>query len=493
MVKLIRIWARVLLVITCIYLVMLIPDRESKPVKMESPARPFYWNMEQLWQKLENDFVQAKAMRPQLLEAVLRNKMHEADSIILSVQSDSIPVTDNRLDNLETVFFQLAPLVASDPSSLTWYLAFYNRCRNLVKRLSHSWDMNDLAARQRMYRLLYGMRAATEEAMLQAGDIHPDPVLQVSEVQSVTPSTTMLGMKLHSGDILVSRGAAPVSALIARGNDYPANFSHIALLYVDSVTGKTLLMESHIEKGVAISTPEEYLKDTKMRVMVLRPGYVQDDIKADPMLPHRAASLMCKVSEQRHIPYDFKMDFNDTTAMFCSEVASYAYCSQGIHLWEPVSTISSPGVVSWLKSFGVEHFVTQMPGDLEYDPQLSVVAEWRNTKTLFSEHTDNAVLDAMLSLANTGTSLHYNIWKLPMARIIKGYCMVLNRFGKYGLIPEGMSATRALKNESFVKWFERIKAAVINQSDMFMASKKYRPPYWELVRFSEEAVKTISQ
>ena len=491
--KLMRKLALVLLVFTCIYFILLIPDKESRPLKMESPARPFYWNKQQLWQKLENDFVQAKALQPQILEAALGSKMHEADSMLASITEDQIPVTDNRLLGLETVSFQLAPLVAASPESLSWYLAFYNRVRNQVKVHSRNWDMNTAAARQNVYRLLYGMRAATEEAILQAGDRKIDPVLQVTETYSVAPSTTMLGMKLHSGDILLSRGSAPVSALIARGNDYPANFSHIALLYVDSFTGKALLIESHIEKGVAVSSPEEYLKDPKLRLMVLRPVNTLPVMKADPLLPHKAASMMLKAVGRKHIPYDFKMDVHDTTAMFCSEVASYAYRRQGLHLWEPVSTISSPGVVNWLQSFGVEHFVTQMPGDLEYDPQLAVVSEWRNRESLYNEHIDNAVLDAMLGYANSGAALNYNKWKLPLARTIKAYCMVLNRFGKYGLIPEGMSATRALKNESFTRWFERVKAAVRQQAAAFTAKKKYRPPYWHLVSFSEDAVKSIGQ
>lgn len=116
-----------------------------------------------------------------------------------------------------------------------------------------------------------------------------------------------------------------------------------------------------------------------------------------------------------------------------------------------------------------------------------------NTESLFKEHIDNAVLDAMLSYANSGAGLGYNRWKLPLARVIKAYCMVLNRFGKYGLIPEGMSATRALKNESFNNWFERVKAAVMQQAAWFTANKKYRPPYWQLVRFSEDALKNTRQ
>ena len=44
----------------------------------------------------------------------------------------------------------------------------------------------------------------------------------------------------------------PTSALIARGNDYPGNFSHIALVHIDSSTRAITVVEAHIELGVAI-------------------------------------------------------------------------------------------------------------------------------------------------------------------------------------------------------------------------------------------------
>src|SRR4030042_868159 len=40
-----------------------------------------------------------------------------------------------------------------------------------------------------------------------------------------------------------------------------------------------------------------------------------------------------------------------------------------------LSRISSPGLASWLSGFGVTHFETQEPSDLEYDPQLALGAE----------------------------------------------------------------------------------------------------------------------
>ena len=189
----------------------------------------------------------------------------------------------------------------------------------------------------------------------------------------------------------------------------------------------------------------------------------------------------------KHIPYDFKMNFHDSTAMFCSEVVSYAYGKKGISLWQNSSTISSEGVVRWLQAFGVENFVTQMPSDLEYDPQLTIVAEWRSPATLFKDHIDNAVMDALLEKANKGETIGYNLWKLPLVRVLKGYCVIKNLFGSTGVIPEGMSATQALKNESFVDMHVNLKKKTEKLADDFIKEKGYRPPYWQLVKFAEMA------
>jgi hypothetical protein len=39
---------------------------------------------------------------------------------------------------------------------------------SLLKKQSENWDLNDRASRDRLYRLMYGGRAALEEVMLQA-------------------------------------------------------------------------------------------------------------------------------------------------------------------------------------------------------------------------------------------------------------------------------------------------------------------------------------
>ena len=93
-------------------------------------------------------------------------------------------------------------------------------------------------------------------------------------------------------------------------------------------------------------------------------------------------------------------------------------------------------MVNWLHDFGVENFTTQMPSDLEYDPQLAVIAEWRDPETLYKDHIDNAAMDALLEKANAGEQINYNIWQLPIVRFLKGYCTIKNMFGKIGLIPD---------------------------------------------------------
>jgi hypothetical protein len=182
-----------------------------------------------------------------------------------------------------------------------------------------------------------------------------------------------------------------------------------------------------------------------------------------------------------HIPYDFTMDYADASRLFCSEVASAAYREYGITLWTGLSTISAPGLRRWLASFGVRQFETQEPSDLEYDPQLSVVAEWRSAASLFDDHMDNAVTDVMLEGAERGDALEYDWYVLPVARLMKGYSWVRSQSGGVGSIPEGMPPSAALRNRSYGANHATLKTALRAEVERWTAEKGYRPPYWSLV------------
>jgi hypothetical protein len=310
---------------------------------------------------------------------------------------------------------------------------------------------------------------------------------------SQTPSFRRAGVEFHSGDILISRGGAPTSALIARGNDYPGNFSHIGLLYVDETTKTPGIIEAHIERGVVISSLDEYLKDVKFRVQLMRLRSDHPLLIKDPMLPHRAAKMAYDEVKRRHIPYDFEMNFKEPSKQFCSEVASHVYDSLGVTLWNIITTMSSPGIVNWLGDFGVRYFETQAPADLEYDPQLVVVAEWRDRAELWNDHVDNAVVEAMLEQADRGYRLTYDWYLLAPARLAKAYSMLLNRFGKVGPIPEGMGANVALLSLRLDTLHKKTKEGVLAAAGSFEQKNGYRPPYWELVRMAGDAFKAQSR
>ncbi|MEP7238708.1 MAG: YiiX/YebB-like N1pC/P60 family cysteine hydrolase [Ferruginibacter sp.] len=472
-----------------IYLLLLIPDAKEKDIKIAT-GKAFGWNRDAQWEEMEKLFRNAIHGDKKLQDSgiAIQKEMAEALYRLMQIE-DSLPGKDSAWNEMENNFFKLASRVAGRQDQIPWMIEYYNRVRNLVKHQSQHWNMNDPASRDKVYILLYGMRAAVEEVLLQTDSIHFRAAMLVKEEKSFTPAASIFGIEVHSGDLLVSRGGAEVSALISRGNDYPGNFSHIALIYVDEKTKEPFLIEAHIEKGVAIATVAQYENDKKLRFMVMRPRADLLEIMGDSMLPQKAAKCMFDKARKQHIPYDFKMNFNDTTEMFCSEVASYAYLKNGLQVWKYPSTISSQGVVNWLHDFGVENFVTQMPSDLEYDPQLAVVAEWRDPETLFKDHIDNAVMDALLEKANKGETIDYNIWKLPIVRVVKGYCMIKNWFGKIGIIPEGMSATKALKNQTFVAMHVAVKNKTMQLADEFIKQNGYRPPYWQLIKFAETATR----
>lgn len=465
---------------------LFVPDPDTGPLH-PGGREPFVWNQDAYWSALEARFKEAKESDCNALDGRVQAEFSRIRRYISVMATSRLRPDAELFAGIEQSVFEIAPILAACPGHLAEYLQLLNQIRFHLKRQSWDWAIDSSAVRNRMYRILYGIRAAAEEVMLQADPEQVPSLVKGFDEPSVTPTYEVLGLMLHSGDVLVSRGGAPTSALIARGNDYPGNFSHVALVYVDSTSGEISILESHIEKGVTISSLEEYVDDIKLRVLVLRLRHDLPFMVKDPLLPHRAATTLLREAQRRHIPYDFAMDFSDASEMFCSEVASTAYARNGVTLWMGVSSISGSGIISWLGALGVRNFITQEPSDLEYDPQLRVVGEWRNPETLYKDHIDNAVIDIMLEKAEAGQPMEYSWYLLPIARTMKAYSVVLNVFGGVGPVPEGMNATAALRVQWFTTAHDQTAEAVYQKAGEFKAEKGYTPPYWELVRLARES------
>lgn len=468
------------------FAVLAIPSPDAPVPAAPAQARRFTWNRDSLWQALEQRFDAVRARRCDDSTATSA-ALQQLDGMVSRVATGTLSPDAPVLDSLEAAYFAAAPQVAACGPLVPRYVALHLHLREAVKGQSVHWDVNTTPVRDRLYRALYGGRAAVEEVILQQPDAVA-PLVQStitdSIAPSVTPSATSNGVTLHSGDMLVSRGGFPTSALIARGNDYPGNFSHVALVHVDSATHAISVIEAHIEAGVAVSSADTYLADKKLRVLVLRPRADLPALRRDPMLPHRAASAVLARARREHIPYDFAMDYTDPSRLFCSEVASSAYRTQGVTLWTGISTISRPGLRRWLSAFGVEHFATQEPSDLEHDPQLHVVAEWHDPATLFKDHVDNAVTDAMLDEADRGARLDYAWYLLPVTRVMKAYSTVRVLLGGHGPVPEGMPAAAALRNRAYGAQHRARTDALLREAGSWRQSieQGHPPTYFTLVR-----------
>jgi hypothetical protein len=108
---------------------------------------------------------------------------------------------------------------------------------------------------------------------------------------------------------------------------------------------------------------------------------------------------------------------------------------------------------------------------------------------LLDAQIDNAVIDAMLERAERGERVGHAVYLLPWVRLVKGYSAVLNVFGAIGPVPEGMSATVALRVRWLSREHARLKRRVVASVAEHRARRGYAPPYWTLLAMSRDAAR----
>jgi hypothetical protein len=145
------------------------------------------------------------------------------------------------LTRLAALQFELAVLGAAQPPLLPAVQDFLIQVRILLMNAAGDWPL-DRETHEALYQVLFGGRIALDEALIQAGLATLPQLLTIENVPSQAPSAVIEGVRIHSGDILLSRGGAPTSALIARGNDFPNTFSHVALAHVDAASGEVTVI-----------------------------------------------------------------------------------------------------------------------------------------------------------------------------------------------------------------------------------------------------------
>lgn len=205
---------------------------------------------------------------------------------------------------------------------------------------------------------------------------------------------------LRSGDVILSRGNAYTSAAIARIGANDAQFSHLSFVYKDE-QGQLWTIESHIEIGAVVAPIDVHINQKNSRTLVFR--------YKDQALAHKAAkAIFEKVKKQsqtgRNIEYDFGMDYKNDDRLFCSEVIyqGFQYVSKEEIDIPRIKTQFNAGLISFLNRMGIavsldniNTFKTFSPGDIEYDSNFSLIAEWRNPNKLAESRIKDMILTKM--------------------------------------------------------------------------------------------------
>lgn len=226
---------------------------------------------------------------------------------------------------------------------------------------------------------------------------------------------TLNGIKLCEGDILASKGGAGSSSFIARIADYPGNFSHstIPLIKDDK---SLLLIEADIDDGVKLrSTDLEYVNDHKAKLFVYRSKNTQTVANA-----HTATSAMYALILKRlngldpktnsSFDYDFAMNAEDSSKLFCSEVPYFAYSlnpqtsSDNPYSKKYWSSVKDSMRRNFLEKFLGIGKTFPAPSDIELNPHYDIVAMQFDLTKMSKDRIMNAMIDSLFYVLKTNES-----------------------------------------------------------------------------------------
>ena len=261
--------------------------------------------------------------------------------------------------------------------------------------------------------------------------------LIVVERRQYLPSTPLQGqapslmlnplyrsLELRSGDVLMVRSPSFISATIARIGDEDGQFSHLSMVYVAD-DGSQYVIEALIESGVVIVPLDEWLTEQRHRLLVLR--------HSNPQLAEKAARdlhtmVRARESAGQTIAYDYAMDLADHSEVFCAELIGLAYEQASSGELELPAYPTSLAILKghpFLNNLGIRSLSTFAPGDLEVDPEFTLVAEWRDLRHTAESRIQDAILSSILEwMASRNYRLtHHGLFWFDM------YWAVLRPFG----------------------------------------------------------------
>lgn len=225
-----------------------------------------------------------------------------------------------------------------------------------------------------------------------------DEDLQLLRTRSESGSMEGILRQLRGGDILLVRTTSLTGSIAARSAEVPGQFSHLILIAEDPATHELNAIQSDQSKGLSVNKVAPSLFAEYVRMGLFR--------FAQPGLAKAAAGkLLAKVQSRLRegpIRYDNKMDIEDSSAIYCTEVATWAFNTVGLRVPARLSKVrflSAP--LREELGIGTDEIFT--PQDLEVDPRFTLVKEWRDLSHLQELYQVDAVFGKYLTWLADGT------------------------------------------------------------------------------------------
>lgn len=291
------------------------------------------------------------------------------------------------------------------------------------------------------------------------------------------------GFKLESGDVMLIRGKSYVSAMIARISDDEGNFSHVAMIGEDK-NGKKYVLEALIQYGVIVTPLEKWVQSPDARVALYR--------TPDQTLAKKAARYLYDHVNNlkkagKTVKYDFAMNDNDYSSLFCSEVAKMAYdkASDGKFVLPYYRSLMTKFKDhAYPKSMGVNQTTLFSPHDIEVDPRFDFIAEFRHRPLLRQVRMQDAVLQ---SVYNWMEKKDYSFHWAPQ-HVTKSYFAKLAR--QFGLAKDVLPTYMPIATINTTLQFEGVAKNL--EENIYAVEKNIYtttnvlPSFQDLMRINEE-------
>lgn len=272
--------------------------------------------------------------------------------------------------------------------------------------------------------------------------------------------------KLHSGDLLITRGVSFLSGMIARLGQRSTQFSHVVMVHEDSETKKLKTIESYVGVGVAFYDMDYALKNENARILWLRAKDTRIGEKASELM---GALVKERLAQKNPIKYDYELNFNDPKTMSCAEVSQVAFQMASNNEFKiPYYPNVIAGAKSIIERLKLVEGDTYEPGDMEIDPRFELVGEFRDLRLTRDSRQKDAIMTAIFDWmeernyvlvdnmkSRLAGGLIYDVRRTFMWPLVKKV-LKLDDFSKE--IPRNMLRTVTIINQLGAEMLKELKA-----------------------------------